>query len=77
MGGMIKCSCCGSTLHSIHRHDFQQCRCIMERYVDGGEEYMRVGGKHLDAIIVVGHVHLAGNLGVMLTGESHKMGDKS
>ena len=66
MGGMIKCPCCGEVLHSISRHDFQQCSCFKGRYVDGGEDYMRVGGAEIDDIVIIPHVHLAGNKGVML-----------
>jgi len=64
MGGMIKCPTCGKLLHSLHRHDFQQCEC--GTYVDGGYDYMRVGGPNLDDIKSISHKHLAGNKGVIL-----------
>ena len=54
---MIKCLKCGEILHSKHRHDFQQCHCENESYVDGGDDYMRVGGKDLELIEVVKHEH--------------------
>ena len=66
MGGMVRCPLCRRVMHSISRHDFQGCGCPEDTYVDGGEDYMRVGGKDLNGVVVVPHVHLAGNLGVML-----------
>ena len=66
MGGMIQCICCDEVLHSLSRHDFQQCGCDCDTFVDGGEDYMRVGGECFNDIVAIPHVHLAGNLGVML-----------
>ena len=60
----MKCPQCGRVLHSITRHDFVQCIC--GTYVDGGNDYMRVGGHYVDDIKIISHMHLAGNKGVML-----------
>jgi len=57
MGGMIRCLKCGAILHSTFRHDFQQCDCENGAYVDGGDDYMRVGAMDLDAVKVVEHIH--------------------
>ena len=53
MGGRIKCLECGQELESKYRHDFQQCGCPNESFVDGGDDYVRVGGKDLDKIWVI------------------------
>jgi len=63
MGGMVRCPQCGAVLHSTYRHDCQECNCENHTMVDGGEDYMRVGGAMIDDIVIVPHVHLAGNLG--------------
>ena len=57
MGGMIKCLKCGQILHSVYRHDFQGCNCDNQSFVDGGFDYMRVGGKDLEAIKRIDHEH--------------------
>ena len=41
----IKCSQCGEILESKFRHDFQQCQCSNETFIDGGNDYCRCGGK--------------------------------
>lgn len=43
--GKVKCLICGTELESKYRHDFRQCACENETFVDGGNDYMRVGGK--------------------------------
>uniref|UniRef100_A0A6M3L6Y3 DUF7695 domain-containing protein n=1 Tax=viral metagenome TaxID=1070528 RepID=A0A6M3L6Y3_9ZZZZ len=35
---------CNTVLESKFTHDFQQCNCENETFVDGGNDYMRVGG---------------------------------
>ena len=37
-----KCTKCGDTLESKHRHDFVTCQC--GNFVDGGDVYLRMGG---------------------------------
>lgn len=46
----VICLECGEKLISRHRHDFQQCSCSNETFVDGGLSYVRVGGKDLNKI---------------------------
>jgi hypothetical protein len=43
----IQCKKCGDTLVSRHRHDFKSCSCDA-CFVDGGLDYMRVGGNNED-----------------------------
>lgn len=46
----IKCLKCNEILESTHRHDFQQCNCENETFVDGGNDYCRIGGGDIYAI---------------------------
>ena len=39
----IKCLKCGDIIESTYRHDFVRCSCGA-CFVDGGHDYMRVGG---------------------------------
>lgn len=39
----IRCLKCGDIIESTYRHDFVQCSCGA-CFVDGGHDYMRVGG---------------------------------
>ena len=39
----IKCLLCDEVLESKHVHDFQQCSCE-SCFIDGGLEYVRIGG---------------------------------
>ena len=55
MGNKIQCLKCGVFLESKHTHDFQMCSCENQTFVDGGDEYMRCGGKNLDLIRVIKH----------------------
>ena len=41
-GRKIKCKVCGVVIQSIDRHDYQKCRCGAI-FIDGGDEYMRLG----------------------------------
>ena len=41
--GKIRCLVCNTVLESKFTHDFQQCNCENETFVDGGNDYMRVG----------------------------------
>ena len=47
MGERIKCKKCGDILQSKYRHDFQMCKCG-SCYIDGGDDYCRVGGEKED-----------------------------
>jgi len=46
----IKCKKCGAVLTSKFVHDFQQCGCSNETFIDGGNEYTRIGGVDLNLI---------------------------
>jgi hypothetical protein len=46
----VKCLKCGKVLISKFRHDFQQCDCKNGTFVDGGNDYTRIGGKDLTLI---------------------------
>lgn len=49
----VKCLMCGEILISRHRHDFKMCSCSNKTFVDGGFDYMRVGGREMDMIQVI------------------------
>lgn len=51
--GKIRCLECGKILESKSVHDFQGCGCSNESFVDGGNEYTRIGGKDLHKIAVI------------------------
>ena len=40
----IRCPECGDVIYSRTRHDFRNCSCG-NVYIDGGLDYIRVGGK--------------------------------
>lgn len=48
----VLCTVCGKVLESKSRHDFQQCSCKNESFVDGGGDYTRVGGKDLNSVFI-------------------------
>lgn len=41
-----QCTECGQVLVSMTTHDFRQCDCPNEVFVDGGREYLRRGFKN-------------------------------
>lgn len=47
MGERIRCRKCGDIWQSKYRHDFKMCRCG-SCYIDGGDDYCRVGGDKKD-----------------------------
>lgn len=51
--GKVKCLECGVVLHSKYRHDFQQCECPNQTFVDGGDDYLRFGGMDFDKIKIL------------------------
>jgi hypothetical protein len=51
--GRIQCTLCGEILESKSTHDFVMCHCDNQTFVDGGNDYMRAGGKDLNAIKVL------------------------
>jgi len=48
--GEIQWMSCGELLECKHRHDFRRCSCENETFVDGGDDYLRIGGKDLAKI---------------------------
>ena len=53
MSNKVKCLNCGEILESKSTHDFQQCSCENQTFVDGGDEYCRIGGKYLNMVRVI------------------------
>ena len=49
----IKCLQCGEILHSKHRHDFVQCKCSNEAFVDGGYDYCRYGAMKMHLVEIL------------------------
>lgn len=49
----VRCRACGMTLVSTHRHDFRQCGCPQDTFVDGGADYLRTGGRNLRMVEVL------------------------
>ena len=49
----IQCLRCKTVLVSFDRHDFKQCPCPNMSFVDGGHDYLRVGGKDLGRIAIL------------------------
>lgn len=47
----IKCLICDTILESKTRHDFRQCDCENQTFVDGGNDYTRVGGLDFSKIV--------------------------
>ena len=43
----VICNKCDDFIFSAHRHDFRECKCG-NIFVDGGQEYLRRGGKGLE-----------------------------
>jgi len=52
--GKVRCLVCGVVLESKHVHDFVQCDCENHTFVDGGNEYLRIGGKDVKKIAIFG-----------------------
>ncbi len=48
--GVVECLQCNKVLVSFHRHDFKSCGCPNGTFVDGGTDYLRVGGVDLGKI---------------------------
>ena len=53
MRNRVKCLQCGSELESKFRHDFQMCGCSNETFVDGGNDYTRIGGVKMSLIGII------------------------
>lgn len=48
----IKCLECNTELESKFRHDFVSCDCPNNSFTDGGDDYMRIGGKDITKILI-------------------------
>jgi hypothetical protein len=46
----VTCLECGKVLVSEHRHDYKTCSCPNETMIDGGNAYVRYGGKDLSKV---------------------------
>ncbi len=51
--GKVKCLECGVVLESTYRHDYKVCKCPNKTMVDGGNDYLRYGGKDMDKVEIV------------------------
>lgn len=47
----VTCPGCKLEMYSRARHDYRLCGCDFQTMVDGGFDYLRCGGKSLDALI--------------------------
>ncbi|MFA5025103.1 MAG: hypothetical protein WC503_01150 [Candidatus Shapirobacteria bacterium] len=52
----VKCLKCGEVLESKYRHDFVMCSCDNQTFVDGGNDYIRMGGKDMTVIALYNSV---------------------
>lgn len=55
--GKVKCLKCNKILESKYRHDFVSCKCDNETFVDGGNSYLRIGGKDLTMIAIFNDIN--------------------
>lgn len=46
----VTCLECGEVLVSKNRHDYKTCSCPNETMIDGGNDYVRYGGKDLSKV---------------------------
>lgn len=51
--GKVLCLMCNTVLESRYTHDFQQCDCENQTFVDGGDTYLRSGGVDLDKVLII------------------------
>lgn len=54
------CLKCRTLLESKTRHDLAQCGCDNQSFIDGGSDYIRMGGVDMDAILILQPEELAG-----------------
>lgn len=50
----VYCKSCKNIIQSTHRHDCKSCPCGAT-FVDGGRDYMRVGGD-IDNIVIINNL---------------------
>ena len=51
--GKVKCLECGVILESTYRWDYKTCKCPNQTMVDGGNDYLRYGGKDMSKVEIV------------------------
>jgi hypothetical protein len=49
----IKCMLCNEILESKHRHDYVVCSCDNRTVLDGGNDYLKLGGRDLSKIFII------------------------
>lgn len=54
------CLKCRTLLESKTRHDFAACGCENQSFIDGGSDYLRMGGVDVNAILMLQPEELAG-----------------
>jgi hypothetical protein len=69
----VRCRACGMTLVSRHRHDFRQCACPQDTFVDGGSEYLRFGGQDLRMVEVLVNPAWPPGVSLALLREAHRL----
>lgn len=50
---VIQCLRCRTVLVSNYRHDFQQCPCKNNAFIDGGYDYLRYGAADMKQIQIL------------------------
>ena len=50
---VVKCLMCRRVLVSFDRHDYKTCGCPNQTMVDGGEDYLRCGGKSMALVEIL------------------------
>ena len=55
----IRCKKCGDIIESKNVHDFKMCSC-QSSFVDGGHQYIRIGGNLDDIEILTEYVDVPG-----------------
>ncbi len=69
----MRCRACGMTLVSLHRHDLRQCGCPQDTFVDGGSDYLRIGGQDLRMIEVLVDPAWPTGVSLGLLGQAHRL----
>ena len=72
----VRCFACGMTLVSLHRHDFRECGCPQETFVDGGSDYLRIGGRDLGMIEVLVDPAWPTTVNLELLQQAHRLAGK-
>jgi len=57
----IRCKECGQTLTSTSRHDFKCCGCPNNAFIDGGDDYTRMGAVDPNKLEIVDPIELISN----------------